>query len=81
MAYKLLLEKPEGKCSCGRLKITWEDNIIRDLKETDYEGNWKTLAHHRVMWCAYVLAAKKPLGFVMPMSWLLSYRKLCLITY
>ena len=27
-AHKLLLGKPEGKRSCGRRKIRWEDNII-----------------------------------------------------
>ena len=33
------------------------DNIIRDLKEVDYEGDWKALAQDRLTWCAYVLAA------------------------
>ena len=43
---------------CGRPKIRWEDNIIRDLEEIDYEGNWKALAQNKVTWHAYVLAAK-----------------------
>ena len=34
-----------------------ENNIIRDLKEIDCEGNWKTLAQDRVRWRACVLAA------------------------
>mgnify|MGYP000604360692 CR=1 FL=1 len=34
-----------------------KDNIIRDLKEVDYEGDWKTLDQNRVTWRAYVLAA------------------------
>ena len=54
-AYKLFLGKPEGKCPCGRLKIRWEDNIICDLKEEDYEGDWKTLSQNRVTWRSYVL--------------------------
>ena len=33
---------------CGRLKIRWENNIIWDLKEVDYEGDQKTLAQDRV---------------------------------
>ena len=42
--HKLLLGKPEAKCPRGRPKIRWKDNIIRYLKEVDYEGDWKTLA-------------------------------------
>ena len=38
-AYKLLLGNPEGKRSHGRLKTRWEDNLIWDLKEADYEGD------------------------------------------
>ena len=43
-AYKILLGKPDGTRQRGRPKIRWDDNIIRDLKEVDYEGDWKTLA-------------------------------------
>ena len=39
--HKLLVGKPEGKRPRGRLKIRW-DNFIWDLKEVDYEGDWKT---------------------------------------
>ena len=59
-AHTLLLGKPEEKRPCGRLKIRCEDNIIRDLKEIDYEGDWKTLAQYRVTWSAYILAAMNP---------------------
>ena len=48
-AHKLLQGKPEGKCPYGRPKITWEDNIIRDMKEVGYED--------RVKWRAYAVAA------------------------
>ena len=43
-AHQILLGKPEGSRPRGRPKIRCEDNIIRDLKEVDYEGDWKTLA-------------------------------------
>ena len=56
-AYKLLLGKPEGKCPLGRPEIRWEDNIIWDLKELGYEGDWKALAQDRETWCTYILAA------------------------
>ena len=55
--HKILLGKPEGMRPRGRLKIRWEDNIIRDLKKVDYEGDWKTLAQERETSHAYVLAA------------------------
>ena len=44
-------------CPCGRPKIRWEDNIIMDLKEIDYEGDWKTLSRDMVTMPAYVLVA------------------------
>ena len=56
-AQKLLVGKPEGKRPRGRPKMRWEDNIIRDLKEVGYEGDWKALSQDRVTWRAYVLAA------------------------
>jgi hypothetical protein len=31
--YKILVGKPEGKSSGGRLKSRWEDNIRRDLRQ------------------------------------------------
>ena len=34
--------KPKGKHPRSRLKMGWEDNIISDFKEIDYEGDWKT---------------------------------------
>ena len=56
-AHKILLGKPEGTRSPGRPKIRWEENIIGDLKEVNYEGDWKTL---RMTWRAYVLVALNP---------------------
>ena len=43
-ARKILIGKPEGTRPRGRPKIRWEDNIISDLKEVDYEGDWKTFS-------------------------------------
>ena len=37
-AHKILLGNPEGTRPRGKPKIRWENNIIRDLKEVDYEG-------------------------------------------
>ena len=55
-ADKIVLGKPEGTRPRGGSKIRWENNIIRDLKELDYEDVWKTLAQDRRIWRAYVLA-------------------------
>ena len=49
-ACNILIGKPEGTRPHGRPKIRWEDNIIRDLKQVDYEDDWKTLAQDRVKW-------------------------------
>ena len=51
-AHKTLVGIPRD-----RPKMRWEDNIIRDLKEVDYQGDWKTLFQDRVTWHAYTLAA------------------------
>ena len=47
-AHKLPLGKPEGEGQLGRPKIRWEDNIICDLKEINYEDDCKTLGQDRV---------------------------------
>ena len=44
-----------GEGPHGRPKMSLEDNVTWDLKEVDYEGNWKILAQDRVTWRAYVL--------------------------
>ena len=38
-------------------KISWEDNIIRDLKEIGYESDWKVLNQDRVIRRVYIMAA------------------------
>ena len=55
---RILKGKPEGKHPVGRPRMTWENNINRDLREVDYTGDdWKTLAQDRVVWRTYVRTA------------------------
>ena len=37
-AVKILTGKPTGKCSLGRSRRTWEDNIRMDLYEMGING-------------------------------------------
>jgi hypothetical protein len=39
-AYRILVEKPEGKRSLGRPRRRWVDNIKMDLRETGWDGIW-----------------------------------------
>ena len=55
--HKLLLRKLDEKRARGRPKIRWENNIIWDLEEVEYECDWKAFAQDKVTWHAYVLAA------------------------
>jgi hypothetical protein len=46
--YKVLVGKPEGKRSLGRLRRRWEDGIRMDLRETGLGGvDWIRLAQDR----------------------------------
>ena len=36
-AYWVLVEKPEGRRSLGRLRHRWEDNINMDVQEMGWE--------------------------------------------
>jgi hypothetical protein len=46
-AYRVLLEKPEGKRLLGRLRHRWEDNIKMDHQEVGCEGmDWIDLAQY-----------------------------------
>jgi len=54
-AYKILVEKPEGKRELGRHKSRWEDNIRMDLREIRWKGvDWVHLAQDRDQWRALV---------------------------
>jgi hypothetical protein len=54
-AYRVLVEKPEGKRPLGRPRLRWEDNIKTDLRETGINGaNWIRLAQDSVQRWAFV---------------------------
>jgi hypothetical protein len=54
-AYRILLEKPEGKRPLGRPRRRWEDNIRMDLREIRWSGiDWIDLAQDRDKWRALV---------------------------
>ena len=53
--YRVLVEKPEGKRSLGRLRHRWEDNIKMDLQEVGRGGvDWIEPAQERDRWQALV---------------------------
>ncbi|KAJ4438940.1 hypothetical protein ANN_14894 [Periplaneta americana] len=57
-AYRVLVERPEGKRPLGRPRRRWEDNIKMDLREVGYDDReWINLAQDRDQWRAYVRAA------------------------
>jgi hypothetical protein len=54
-AYKILVEKPEGKRSLGRPRRRWVDNIKMDVREIGWDGmDWIYLAEDRDQWRALV---------------------------
>jgi hypothetical protein len=55
--YKVLVGKPEGRRSLGRLRRRWEDGIRMDLRETGLGSvDWIRLAQDRDSWRAVVSA-------------------------
>ena len=56
-AYRVLVEKPEGKRLSGMPRHRWEDNIKMDLREVGCDpGEWIDIAEDRDQWRAYVIA-------------------------
>jgi hypothetical protein len=54
-AYRLLVEKPEGKRSLGRPRRRWVLNIKMDLREIEWDDmDWIELAQDRNHWSALV---------------------------
>jgi hypothetical protein len=54
-AYRLLVEKPEGKRPLGRPRRRWVDNIRMDLGEVGWgDVDWIGLAKDRNRWGALV---------------------------
>jgi hypothetical protein len=63
-AYRILVERPEGRRSLGRPRRRWEDNIKTDLREVGLGGmNWIELAQDRDRWRALVNALMNLRGF------------------
>jgi hypothetical protein len=54
-AYNILVGRPEGRRSRGRLRRRWEDNIKIDLGEIGFgDVNWIQLTLDRDTWRALV---------------------------
>lgn len=59
-AYRILVQKPLGKCQIGKLR--WENNIKVDLKETDCDnGKWGQLIQNHVHVQSCTMEHKFPL--------------------
>jgi hypothetical protein len=55
--YRVLVGKPEGKRTIGRLRRRWDDDIKLDLQEVGCGGvDWIDLAQYRGRWRALVNA-------------------------
>jgi hypothetical protein len=62
-AYRILVEKPEGKRTLGRPKRRWVDNIKMDLREIEWYGmDWIEMAQDRDQWRALVNTVDEPSG-------------------
>jgi hypothetical protein len=54
-AYRILVEKPEGKRPLGRPRRRWLDNIKMDVREIRWDGvDWIARAQDRDQWRALV---------------------------
>jgi hypothetical protein len=54
-AYRIFVEKPEGKRPLGRPRRRWEDNIRMNLRELGWGGmDWIDVAQDRNQWRALV---------------------------
>jgi hypothetical protein len=50
-AYRILVEKQEGKRPLGRPRRRWVNNIKMDLREIQWDGrDWIDLAQNRDRW-------------------------------
>jgi hypothetical protein len=55
-AYRILVERPEGKRPYGRPRRRWDDNVMMDLREIGIVGaKWIRLAQDRVRWRVSVI--------------------------
>jgi hypothetical protein len=54
-AYRILVDKPEGKRPLGRPRRRWMDNIRMDLREISWDSvYWIDVARDRDQWRALV---------------------------
>jgi hypothetical protein len=54
-AYRIIVEKPEGKRPLGRPRRRWVDNIKIYLREIRWDGmDWIDLAQNRNRWRSLV---------------------------
>jgi hypothetical protein len=57
VVYRVLVRKPDGKRSLGRLSRRWDDNIKMDIQAVGCGGmDWIELAQDRDRWRALVNA-------------------------
>jgi hypothetical protein len=47
-AYRILVERPEGRRLLGRPRHRWEDNIKRDLQEVEWAWTGCTFGFHKM---------------------------------
>jgi hypothetical protein len=60
-AYRILVEKLQGKRPLGRPRSRWEDNIDMDLREIGWSGmEWIDLAQDEDRWRALVNKVMNP---------------------
>jgi hypothetical protein len=53
--HRVLVGKPEGKRTLGKLRRRWEDNIKMDVQEVGGgRGDWMEVAQDRDRWQALV---------------------------
>jgi hypothetical protein len=56
-AYRLFVDKPEGRRPLEKLRLRWEDNIKMDVQRVGWEiMDWIDLAQDRDRWRALVNA-------------------------
>jgi hypothetical protein len=59
-AYRILVERPEGRRPLGRPRRRWEDKIKMDLQEVGWDMDWVELAQDKDRWQALVNAVMNP---------------------